>query len=101
MRLDDVLDIISACRRSRVKYRVYRALRELGVATAAELADKAKTTVERVYQVMVGDGDDYRRDTSLLAIRVAELRGLADVEAFAMTIRGSEAFPLVEDRLER
>ena len=101
MRIDDVLDIISACRRSRVKYRVYRALRDLRVATAGELADKAKTTVERVFQVMLGDGRDYRHDTSLLSIHVAEQRALAGVEAFAVTVRGTEAFPLVEDRLER
>lgn len=101
VRLDDLLDIIRACRRSRVKYRVYRALHELGIATPAELADKAKTTVDRVYQVMVGDDGDYRRETSLLAIRVAEHRGLDGVEAFTLTTRGIEAFADIRERLER
>lgn len=101
MRINDVLDIIRACRRSRVKYRTYRALHKLGIATPAELADEAKTTVERVYQVMVGDGGDYRRDTSLVAVRVAELWRSADAEAFSLTTRGADAFGLVRDRLER
>lgn len=101
MRLDDVMDIVRACRRSRVKYRVYGALIVLRIATPAELADKAKTTPERVHQVMIGDGTDYRRRSSLLALRVSERRGDADGDAYAITVRGDEAFALVKDRLER
>lgn len=98
MHIRELLDIIRACRRSRVKFRTYRALQKLKVATAAELADEADTTIERIHQVMIGDGHEYRRDTSLFALRVAEACGL---DAFALSPRGASAFDLVRERLER
>lgn len=101
MRLDEIIDIIRACRRSRVKLRTYDALKELVVATPAELADRARTTPERILAVMLGDGKDYRADTALVTIGVAEPRGAILGEAFALTTRGEAAHQLVRARLAR
>lgn len=101
MFLDDFIDIIRACRRSRVKLRVYDALKVRGVATVMELADAAKTTADRVLLVMHGDDRRWRRPTGLVPLRVAELRETTDGGTYAITIRGARAHAEVHERLTR
>lgn len=84
-----------------MKLRAYDALKRLGVAPVSELADAAKTTPDRILAVMMGDGEDYRNDTSLVALRVAEPRETSGGLAFALTIRGNGAHGLVRARLAR
>lgn len=101
MDIFDWLPIVSACRRSRVKFRVYDAVIILRVGLVPEIADKARTTPGRVLQVMLGDGKDYRHDSALLTLGVAEARETPAGFAYAVTPRGDEAFAAVRERLNR
>lgn len=93
------LDVIRACRRSRIKVRVYAALRSLGVALPAELADAANTTIRRVHAVMHGDGENFRHDTALVVLGVGEPVETQQGAAYALTSFGHEAWPAVSARV--
>ena len=97
--LADILDILKACRRSRVKVRVYRGLVELKVALPAELAAYAHTSEDRVLGVLLGDGKKFRRDTSLLILGVARPEARGGQDAWAITRRGEAAWEPVMARL--
>lgn len=97
--LPDVLDILKACRRSRLKVRVYRGLVDLKVALPAELAAYAHTSEDRVLGVLHGDGKKFRRDSSLLLLGVAQPEPRGGDEAWAITRRGEAAWEPVMARL--
>lgn len=95
----DILDILKACRRSRVKVRVYRALVVLKIALLAELAAYAQTTPERVRAVLYGDDRHFRRGSALIALGVAREEKRPEGEAYAITLRGQAAWEPVMTRL--
>jgi predicted transcriptional regulator with HTH domain len=99
--MDELLDIVKACRRSRVKVRVWRALVTLKVAVVAELADFAQTTPDRVLSVLYGDGDSYRHDSALLSLGLVREQQRGQDDAFAITLRGEAAWEPVIRRLEK
>ena len=99
--LADILDILKACRRSRTKVRVYRALFELRSALPAELAHFAQTTPERVLGVLYGDDVKFRRRTSLVALGVARPDPDKRGDYYSITLHGDAAFEPVMARLAK
>lgn len=95
----DIMDILKACRRSRVKVRVYRGLVDLHLALIPELADFAQTTPDRVHAVLHGDGRKYRRETSLVSLGVARSEKTPRGPAYTLTHRGESAWAPVSARL--
>lgn len=99
--MDELLDILKACRRSRVKVRVWRGLKALKIAVLPELAEFAQTTPDRVLAVLYGDDRRYKRKSALLTLGIAREHARGTEPAFAITLRGEAAFEPVMERLRR
>lgn len=100
--MDDLdLALLRACRRSRLKVRALHALEKVRVSPPGELAELTGVSVDRLLDMMHGDGRYYRRDSALVRLGVVENRRSRSGRAFGITPQGRASWSRVKPRLGR
>ncbi|HUR67945.1 MAG TPA: archaellum operon transcriptional activator EarA family protein [Candidatus Thermoplasmatota archaeon] len=97
----DLIDIVRACRRSRIKTRIFAALVDAEMLLVGELADAAATSPGRVQAAMFGDGDEFSFESALVSLGVTRVRRTPRGLAFEITHVGRAAWPHVQARTPR
>lgn len=90
--IDDIsVDVARTVRRSRVRWRVLTALASHERLHVHHLAELARTSPRRVWDAMIGDGVDFRRELGLILLGLAVHRWTPNGGYFEITQRGTAA----------
>lgn len=97
----DVFAILRACRRSRIKVRVFHSLYTNHELLLVELADIASTSPARAHGALRGDGKEFSVASSLIHLGVVQARETAMGRVFRITPAGRSAWRRIRQRLPR
>lgn len=90
-------------RRSRIRFQVLLVLRELGRAYPAQIARRIGVAQPRVVAALLGHGDDYKVEFSLVGLRMVHGFPAAEGDVFELTREGAlqaeVAFELLDRRV--